>query len=175
MLSFDPNVIKQLQQAIQKPQITALCGPAGSGKRTLLEQLVPHVAVYDLDYCITKEEQLRKIANMYMGNVPLGYEGVKAVGALKPAELVDIDLSKFKVKFPLILLSNQKVHGVPIIYMKPMQLNSVISWVQNRWFNYATAVRVAKSAGTDLRQFKIRTWDEKTAETDKDCHISFDT
>ena len=118
MISFPDTFTSAIHEALVAHPIFALCGPPGSGKKTILKQM-GYENVYPLDeqvYFNDATDNLTKIMKKLQPTL-LG----DTVWIVYPAELLTrpavAQLLKRK-PCKVILLSCDKVPFVPIVYMK---------------------------------------------------------
>ena len=177
MFSFSSSVLAPLRDAVlPKPCLVALCGPAGCGKLAALRQAVGPVCVYDVE----KESTASEVRAIYKWLQPqLGQSG-KCVWAIKPAELLTkcavAEMKRLWDKDPcgvrIVLISCEKVHHVPIVYMPQVDRKQLTQWVLDQ----GGEPDLVAAAGRDLRQLGILlAQSAMCSTTDKQRHPYFDT
>ena len=80
------------------------------------------------------------------------------------------------MKHTLILISCDKIQGVPAIYAQRPRIDAMVQLVTKNYKLAASAARrIAESCGADLRQLKIRSQFSGASFSDPSSHLYFDT
>ena len=96
------------------------------------------------------------------------------VWALAPAELLNVDWTAVTVKYSLILISSEKVHGVSTIYMPRPRIDDIVKLiVKNFKITAAVARKIAEAVSPDLRQLNQRAKFGALFDTDRAAHLHF--
>ncbi len=172
ILPFPDWMAKTLKSQIQGTGVIGLCGPSGSGRKTLIKQ----VSFYPVrEYIVDRMLGVKDMKSLTTWLQPT-LDG-PCVWMIYPAELLDENLKKAIVKKPdwqvkICLVGNEKMWGLDeskIIYHK------CDSHVQDVAIHIKATREQMTSCCNDLRQLQLSAMLGHCGGLDKAPHIYFDT